>query len=134
MTSPVRELHAAIFAELQGDTDFLGSVKGIHDRIPKESQFPYVSFGPATYVPLDATCIVAGTYTLQVDVWSREVGSGECYDICDAAKRLLHYPDIQLPVNALAMMRVSSVRMFDDPDGLTHHGVLTVEAIIEERT
>ena len=133
MTAPIRELHAALYTIMTSDVDLMDMVKGVHDRIPKDSQFPYASFGPSTYIPLDASCIVAGEYTIQIDVWSRAVGSGECYDICDKIKRLIHYAKPDLPISALAVMRVTSLRQFNDPDGLTEHGVITVEAIIEER-
>lgn len=133
MTAPARELQGAIYDVLTSDAPFMAMVNAVYDRIPENAQFPYVSFGPSSYAPNDAACIVAGEYTIQLDVWSRAVGSGEAYDIADAAKRLIHHADFSITDNALSSIRVTAMRHFSDPDGLTKHGVLTIRAFIEER-
>jgi hypothetical protein len=44
----------------------------------------------------------------------------------------LHDIDAELPTHGLTQMRVVARRVFADPDGKTMHGVVAVEALIEE--
>lgn len=133
MTSPVRELHAALYSVLSVDAPLMDIATAVYDRVPESAEFPYVSFGPVNSVPRDAECITASEHTMQIDTWSRVVGSGEGYDMTNAVKRAIQSADLSLTVNALVALRVVSVRNFDDPDGLTEHGVVTIQATIEER-
>lgn len=133
MTSPAKEFQAMVFATLSANADVTAIARGIHDRVPEKPEFPYVSFGRVSSVTDDADCIPCAEYTMQVDVWSRVVGSGECYDLTDAVYKALHNVTPDLPVNALVDMWVLTDSVDDDPDGLTKHGILTVRAIIERR-
>lgn len=105
----------------------------IHDRVPKDSAFPYLSFGPSDLVEDDAECITGRVETIQIDCWSRyQGGFKEVKDVADAVKGALHHYEGEMTVNALVEMRVIAMRFFRDPDGLTSHGVLTVECTVEE--
>ena len=52
--------------------------------------------------------------------------------LADAVKKALHRYNGALTENALVEMTVISMRFFRDPDGVTSHGVVTVQAIVEE--
>ena len=131
--SPEVELQKAVFSRLTSDLALMDIISAVHDRVPTNPTFPYMSFGTIDGTELDASCIIQSDYTMQLDVWSREVGRVECSTICNLAKRALHDDLPVLDVNALASFRVSSVRVMDDPDGLTTHGVITLRSRIEER-
>lgn len=127
-------LQAAIHARLTGDAALSALIGSrIHDLPPAPVTAPYVSYGPSTTVPLDAECIAAREETLQIDVWSEaQDGYREAKTICDAIKGALHEADLDLGTHALAQIRIAAMRVFRDPDGRTTHGVLTVQAVIEE--
>ncbi|OWJ78418.1 DUF3168 domain-containing protein [Haematobacter genomosp. 1] len=94
---------------------------------------PYISFGPSDWQEDDADCIDGRVETIQIDVWSSaQDGQREAKDICEAVKKALHGYDADLGAHALVGMRVPMVRVFRDPDGITTHGVVQVEALIEE--
>lgn len=127
-------LQDLILAKLLGDPAVTAIVD---DRIvdgPDESTaFPYISFGPTDFIPDDADCIKGREETVQLDCWTRDQGrKWPCKALVDAVKTALHDADGELAVGALVLMRVTLTRVFDDPDGLTTHGVVEVTATIEE--
>lgn len=105
----------------------------IYDNVPESRSFPYVSFGASDTVEDDADCITGEVETLQIDCWSRYKGGfKELKQITGAVKEALHSRSGDLETDALVEMRVVGIRHFRDPDGLTSHGVVTVQAILEE--
>lgn len=105
----------------------------IYDRVPEDAAFPYVSFGPSDTVEDDAECITGEIETLQIDCWSRyQGGFKELKSLTGAVKAALHLYAGEFTTDALVELRVLGVRHFRDPDGLTSHGVVTVQAIMEQ--
>jgi hypothetical protein len=95
--------------------------------------YPNITFGASDFTPDDADCIRGREETLQLDCWTREGGKKwPCRKLVDAVKDALHDADGVLTTGALVLMRVDLVRVFDDPDGITTHGVVQVTGIIEE--
>ncbi|TMV07313.1 DUF3168 domain-containing protein [Arenibacterium halophilum] len=128
-------LQDAVLAALVGDAGVAALVADrIYDRPPAGAAFPYISFGPSDYVLDDTDCIDLRIETLQIDVWARAEGRlWPARRLVDAVKAALHLVDLSLSVHALALLRVEAVRVFLDPDGITGHGVITLQAEIEER-
>jgi hypothetical protein len=129
-----RELQTLIFDTLVADAG-VGALVGdrIYDAMPSEGQYPCITFGPADSFNDDLQCVDARTETVQLDVWSRDQGRmGPCKDICDAVKVALHLSDLSLSQHALVRIRTDGIRVFRDADGVTAHGVVTVEADLEE--
>lgn len=128
------ELQAFIVAKLR-DSAEVGAICAdrIYDNIPKDAAFPYISFGASDYRPDDAECIDGRVETVQLDCWSRDFGKLiETKRLVDAVKKALHGQTGDLGASALVQMRVSLVRVFRDPDGISAHGVVQVECDIEE--
>ena len=48
-------------------------------------------------------------------------------------KAALHGAELSLATHALATLQVVAVRAMMDPDGETGHGIVTLEALMEER-
>lgn len=129
------ELQKAIYDALVADAGVTALVSGrIHDMPPPGVRFPFVSFGPSDTVDEDADCIDARMEVVQLDIWSRaKDGRVEAKRIVDAVKTALHRTAPVMAVNALVGLRVVLTRILDDPDGITVHGVVQVEAHVEER-
>lgn len=129
------DLQKLIRGTIKANAAVMALVNDVYDSIPSSpwgSKEAYVSFGPVDVITDDAECISGGTHTVQLDCWSRKIGSVHCKQIVDAVKVALHERDLQLASYGLVQMRVTMRRVFRDPDGLTTHGVVTVEADIEE--
>ena len=135
MPSVKLELQGAVVGRLKADPAVAALVNGrIYDSVPSNAVFPYVSYGPGTYVRDDAGCINGFQAFVQLDVWSRAVGKPEADRIADAVERALHDQDaaMPLPSNALASFQHVQTDIALDPDGLTTHGVLRFEGFIEQ--
>lgn len=104
----------------------------IHDRVPENPEYPYVSIGPWTAASDDADCIFAEEVTGQIDVWSRKPGSVEAKQVARAVKVALRDADMALANNALVLFEHRITRVFRDPDGVTTHAAITFTALIEE--
>lgn len=133
MASASSELQVAIYNALLGDAEVASFVGGrVYDGVPSNSKFPYISFGPSDTLNDHLDGIDASTETIQLDVWSREHGRlRPCKDLCDAVRGALDLAELELVVNAAIVVRVQGVRVFIDADGITAHGVITVEADLE---
>lgn len=132
--SAAREVQTAIYDALVADSA-LGALIGdrIYDGAPSGKTFPYLSFGPSQEVTDDADCIDGEEHFIQIDAWSREQARlGPCKDIVAAVKAVLHEAALSLTdPYALAFIRVTSTRTMLDPDGITAHGIITVQAAVE---
>lgn len=130
------DLQKLIYDTLKANTAVMVLVNGVYDSVPSSpwgAKEGYISFGPVDVVEDDAECIIGGIHSVQIDCWSRKVGAVHCKQIVDAVKAALHEKDLQLLSDGLVQMRITMRRVFRDPDGLTYHGVVTVEADIEEQ-
>lgn len=127
-------LQTAIYARLVANAGVTAIVAGrVYDLTPQNAAFPHISFGPTDSVIDDEECINGRIETVQLDCWSRaQDGFRECKALVDAVKAALHDYSANLTVGALASMRVTLVQVMRDPDGLTSHGVIQVECLVEE--
>lgn len=132
MTSPSLELQGAIVARLRADADVKDIAKGVHERIPENASFPYVSMGPSQALSEDADCIIGFEITMQIDAWSRAFGFPEVSRLAEAVRAALHDVDLQLTDNALVYLRHRQTRIFRDPDGLTNHAAIEFVALVEQ--
>jgi hypothetical protein len=128
------ELQTLIYNTLIADAGVSALVDGrVYDGRPKGGKYPCITFGPADTIPEDLEGIEASTETVQLDVWSQDGGRlSPCKEIVAAVKDALHLADLSLAVNALVQIRVNGMRVFQDKDGITAHGVITIEADLEE--
>lgn len=112
-------------------------INNVYDHVPDDAvsfadpKQAYVSFGPLDIVDDYAQCIDGETHTVQIDVWSRQVGFINAKNIVDRIKRVLARAHLSLTSNALLETNITLARIFRDPDGVTSHGVLTVELMVE---
>lgn len=130
------ELQRLLFTTLKADAGVAAITSRVYDHVPRANgqvtaEFPHISFGPQDATDAGGDCIDGQEITIQLDCWSRAVGSLECKNMVDAVRRALHERELELTDNALAEIRVFLTRVFRDPDGLTTHGVVQVTASVE---
>lgn len=133
--SALAELQKLVIDTLKADAAVSAIVgANVFDHPPSSDPFPRITMGAFNSVPDDGECISSDEITLQIDCWSRDGGNKHpCSTIVNAAQKALHNANLSLPdPYALISIRVVLVRVVDDPDGLTAHGILTVRAQVEE--
>lgn len=132
--SAAAELQKTVYAALVADAG-VGALIGdrIYDAMPSGGNYPCVTFGPSQEITDDADCIDGEEHYLQLDVWSREQGRmNPCKQIVAAVKAALHETDLTLAdPYAMAFIRVTDTRTMRDADGITAHGIVTIQAMVE---
>lgn len=123
-------LQAAIVAAVKADAG-LGALIAdrIYDKVPANTAgqvsatFPYVSFGPMQSVPSDDECHDGVEVFVQIDAWSRKVGTVEVREVVAGLTRLL---DTALTVASFEVVtfEVQSARTGREADGLTSRGIV----------
>ncbi|MBL4761716.1 MAG: DUF3168 domain-containing protein [Gammaproteobacteria bacterium] len=131
MVAPITEFRGLIRGTVLADVVLGTLLTGFYDNAPAGAVSPYITFGESEFDPRDPTCITAGIHTLQLDVWSEKKARRECEDICFAVKGLLHLRRHSLVRHAITNV-TARFQIFKDPDGITNHGVIAVQAYIEE--
>lgn len=107
----------------------------IYDQPPQAVTFPWIEIGDRQIIPDDTVGLSGGTDGgvsdfFDVHVWSRGyAGKKEAEDILDAIHGQLHGVALAVVGRASALAWIRNVRILRDPDGITHHGVVSVEVI-----
>ena len=122
------ELQKAVYDRLVAS---VGVLAGIHDRPSPDAGFPYATFGPSLSVKETMDCISARTEVLQIDIWSQS-GKLACKEVVDAVVEALHNQQLSLPTHSATPIEVTRFQVVDDPDGITRHGIVTIETMVEE--
>lgn len=112
------------------------------DRASPNTRFPFISFGPVdTVIDPSDDCMDLRTEAVQIDVWSAsQAGKRACKDLCDLvlATVLAKTNEVGVVAGAGALdggelveLRSVALRIFDEPDGTTIHGVITLEGLLD---
>lgn len=101
----------------------------VYDRATESDNYPFASMGPSDWVDESVECIKARSIALQIDVWGTHT-KGRVEDLTDDVATAL---DEWADTDALTMhpIRVVSVQVVDDPDGMTVHGIVRIEVDVE---
>lgn len=124
----IEPLIQAIRARLIVEVPALGG--RVFDRATEGDETPYAAFDTFYAVAADAECIEAEDWTIQIGIYHSMTSKAEVGKIVGQVKAALHgWAD----TDALTMhpMRVTLVRVMDDPDGVSVHGVVQIEALVE---
>ncbi|PWR24570.1 DUF3168 domain-containing protein [Zavarzinia aquatilis] len=134
---PQEELQKVVRDALRAAPAVMALASDVYDRVPADAARwggldAYISFGPCDTVEDETDCVAAALHALQIDCWSRRPGLVWAKRMADAVAAALRGLDTGFVDNALVDLRVTGRRAFVDADGLTGHGIVTVEALIEE--
>jgi len=129
VTGTTEAFQTAVFERLVADADLSALVgSNIFDR-GKAEVVPCVTFGSSDFSPADLSCVSATDEALQVDIWTEDSGQLlETRKITTAVFNALHGQSLSADGFAFSAVRVALVRVFRDPDGITGHGVVQLEA------
>lgn len=102
----------------------------VFDRATEGLAYPYATLGPSYWSDTSVQCIEAREVTLQIDIWHSQSNKGVLEDLTDdVAAALNGWADTS--VLTMHPLSVTMVRVMDDPDGKSLHGVVQVEAMVE---
>jgi hypothetical protein len=132
--SPDLAFQKALGARLAATAEVtaLVSAASILDRNERPVPVPSIILGE-TQVLDEETSMARAHQRLfhTVHVWQREEATGGVKAICWAIRRAVHSGRLALEGGFFcADLRVQDIRVMRDPDGVTAHGVVTINALI----
>lgn len=136
----LNEFQRAVYETLTGSTSITDKVGDrIFDAIPEDDEdgnpveMPYIVIGESDYVDDDADCIEQFIETLTLHIWSdKSGGKKETKEIMSRIRTLFRSASLDLGTAGLSYLHQTSGRIVRDPDGLSHHGRVVLEAGVEE--
>lgn len=110
------------------------SVRDTPNTKPSASDFPFVQIGESQSVPDD---VVKASDTgdggvsefFDIHIWSRARGQKQTKELAAIVYDRLHGVSLTVSGRVSTLSWVRNRRVFDDPDGLTRHGVISLEVI-----
>ena len=102
----------------------------VFDRATEGLAYPYATLGPSYWSDTSVQCIEAREITLQIDIWHNQSNKGVLEDLTDdvAAALSVWADQVALTMHPL---EIDMVRVTDDPDGVSVHGIVIVRAMVE---
>ena len=132
---PALPLQAALVASLRGDSAVAALVDArVFDEVPQQAAFPYIALGDLQGLVFRADQYRGTDATWTLHAWSRAQGSVEVKQILAAMREALDGTALTVTGFRLVSLLVDESRSFLDQDGKTHHGVLTIRALLEPAT
>lgn len=121
-------LQRAIVAAGKNDPGVSGLIAGrLFDRVPANALFPYSSFGRMETIGGGGSCDTGIEIDVQIDSWSRAVGTVEAKTIGAAWAALLSRREaLTVEGFRVSLVRVLSLNGQSGLDGLTSQSILRV--------
>lgn len=136
MRDPSAPVQKAIWDRLVGDAGVSAIIgRRVYDRVPQDSPFPYVSFGPMQPVNDWDQCHEPVEVFVQLDGWDRAegdndpVGSVRAKQLADAICQAMD-EDLEPEGFDVITQEVENIRHLTDPDGLTSHAVINLRLVV----
>ena len=126
------ELQQAVYTALTGDAPLMAMITGVHDHVPQDAAYPYVTVGEASVTAYGAVGIVGVETTLVLHVWTRSRGRKEAKLVIAEMHRILHDADLAVPGHNLVWLRFEFSRTTLDADGATYHGLARYNAVTHQ--
>lgn len=130
----------AVHAALSQNTliqDALGVPPRLYDTAPEDPIFPYLSYGVMRREDVGGDATPLTLHQMTLHLWSRYTGRAEVLSILERVETVVtdlvalsdHFPTDSL---------VSATVLYSDvlraPDGRTHHGLLRLSLLTDERS
>lgn len=131
------ELQGAIVAALKASIPLQGLIGNpvrLHQDVPANPTFPYVTIGTTQDIPDLAECIDGWEIFVTLHVWSRDSGFAQSKRIGRAIDDALHNASLTLNTHRCLLIERYAARYFLDADPSTKHGVLDFRALVEPTT
>ena len=126
------ELQKAIYSALTNDSALMAMITGVHDHVPQDTAFPYVTIGDSTALDWRMVGVVGAEITLLFHVWSRSRGRKEVKQIMVEIRRILDGANLTVPGHVLVRQRFEFSKTLLDSDGATYHGITRFKAVTHE--
>ena len=124
-------LQQVVYSKLSASTALMALINGVFDGIVQAIDFPYITIGEISANDFSNAEVSGADYRLNIHVWSREAGHKQTADIIDILYALLHNGSLSVSGKILVAMRVISSQITLENDGLTQHGLLRLQIVLQ---
>jgi hypothetical protein len=121
----------AVLVALQGDATLMAMIGGVHDHVPQDAAFPYVTLGEDDVAPFGSKTFQGTEHGLAIHVWSRARGRAETKAILARLRAVLDQAALAPVGHALVDVRFTGEVTERESDGLTYHGVARFRAVTQ---
>lgn len=130
---PMKEVHRAVRLALITEsavTDVVPAER-VFDSVDPEPVFPYIKVSVDDAIQDDDGCGRAWTVAVNVHTWSRDVGTIQTKEVNAGVRTALDGVSSVTGFD-LNFVQFASVRVLEETDGRTTHGVVTYELGVSE--
>lgn len=129
------ELDAAL-ARQRAISGSVTTSPAIYDNVPQgvygdDSAFPYIVIGDDTDNAFNTDGSQGSDATIDVHIWSRQMGRAETKEIQDLVFDSLSRQDLTITNKNVVNIEQTTALTYLDPDGKTRHGVQSFRVIVE---
>ncbi len=117
-------IQKAIYDKLIGNSQLMAIVSGIFDYPPQSAQFPFVRIDNPSSADIPSLAELAKEYRFDINIFAREAGNKQVYDIIEIIYGLLHNGTISVVGKTLVFMRCEGSSISLENDGWTYQGNL----------
>ena len=108
----------------------MGLVDNVHDHVPEESTYPYVTFGNTSRVDFSTVTTNGFEINQVLNIYSRNRGRKEVHLITEALYNLLHGQQLSITGYEHINMRFESGEIGLLNDGLTYQGIMRLRLTV----
>jgi hypothetical protein len=130
----------AIYTRLAADaaSDAPGSLKtlgvtGVHDYVPEQREFPYITVLDATEIPRNTQDGYGREVTATVHVWSKYRGNSEGLTIEARVTELFDHRPLGVEGHHVVFVRLQQAQPLRDPDPLIRHVPIRFRIVTEQK-
>lgn len=132
-------LQTAIYQKLTGVTALMALVVGVYDQPPQEAQednpsaalFPYIVIGDDHAQPWDTDTETGFEIIITLHIWTRYAGRVLNKKIQNHIYNALHRQTLSVPGYQTLPPKFLGSDVFLDADGLSQHGVMTFQFLVD---
>lgn len=128
LAAKAADMQQTILAALEidpGVTIRLGSPPRIHDDVPADPVYPYMTFGSVRSEDTSGDAAPQTTHQISLHIWSRYTGRSEVLELMERVEHAIR----GVPVFTIVPLYLD---VFRAPDGRTRHGLLRLSITIPE--
>ncbi|MFK7695403.1 DUF3168 domain-containing protein [Paenibacillus sp. HJGM_3] len=119
--SALLAIQTAIYARLTNDATLMAKLTGVHDEVPQDAAFPYVTLGESTSIPWRTQSRFGEEVTITLHIWSRYRGFKEALQILEDLNRLLADQVFAISGWEMSACYYEFSDTIRDDDGITRH-------------
>lgn len=128
LADQAKTMQQGLLSALSNDaavTMFMGDPPRIHDAVPSDPVFPYMTFGEARSVDTSGDGAPLSNHQISLHIWSRYSGRAEVLDLMQRVENAVS----SAPNFSVVPLYLD---VFRTPDGRTRHGLLRLSITLSQ--